>query len=66
MKILLNGDRTECADSCTVDELVANCGLPPASTLIEHNGSALHRREWSERKLAEDDRIEILRVAAGG
>jgi len=34
--------------------------------LIEHNGVALRRREWMKRTLNEGDRIEILRVAAGG
>jgi thiamine biosynthesis protein ThiS len=33
---------------------------------VEHNGSALRRREWATQKLQENDRVEILRVAAGG
>jgi thiamine biosynthesis protein ThiS len=40
--------------------------MPPQSVLIEHNGVALHRREWRQRALAEGDRIEIIRVVAGG
>jgi len=34
--------------------------------LIEHNGLALHRHEWPERSLGEGDRIELIRVVAGG
>jgi len=40
--------------------------LPPQSILVEHNGLALHRHEWPGRSLAEGDRIEFIRVVAGG
>jgi thiamine biosynthesis protein ThiS len=33
---------------------------------VEHNGLALPRREWRDRSLAEGDRIEFIRVVAGG
>ena len=47
-------------------ELVERYQLPPQTVLIEHNGLALHRREWRGRELHEGDRIEVLRVVAGG
>jgi thiamine biosynthesis protein ThiS len=34
--------------------------------LVEHNGLAVHRHEWAERLLAEGDRVELIRVVAGG
>jgi thiamine biosynthesis protein ThiS len=34
--------------------------------LIEHNAVALRQREWPEQSLAEGDRIEFVRVVAGG
>jgi thiamine biosynthesis protein ThiS len=34
--------------------------------LIEHNGLALHREEWNSRALREGDKIEFIRVVAGG
>jgi thiamine biosynthesis protein ThiS len=40
--------------------------LPPQSIVVEHNGLAVHRHEWPERPLAEGDRIEFIRVVAGG
>jgi len=66
MKILVNGEDTEARDVQTVEELVHKYQLQPQTTLIEHNGVALHRREWMKHALCEGDRIEILRVAAGG
>lgn len=66
MRISLNGEATDSRGAKTVDDLVQLIGLPPQNVLIEHNGLALHRREWSERSLADGDRIEIVRVVAGG
>ena len=66
MKILVNGEDAEARDVQTVEELVHKYQLQPQTTLIEHNGVALHRREWMKHTLSEGDRIEILRVAAGG
>ena len=66
MKIYLNGAAADCGSGATVAELIERHGLSPETTLVERNGIALHRREWAAEKLQENDRIEILRVAAGG
>ena len=66
MTIFVNGERVDSGDARTVDELVRRHGLSPEATLVEQNGVALRRREWPERGLQPEDRIEILRVAAGG
>ena len=66
MKILINGETRQFEEPKTITGLVANLGLEPKMVLIEHNGTALHRSEWSTCILSEGDRIEILQVAAGG
>ncbi len=66
MKIVLNGEPREIARATNIAELVAELALPAAATLVEHNGLALRREEWSQRPLAGDDRIEIVRIVAGG
>jgi len=66
MKISLNGETVDPCEAKTVAQLVDRYQLPPQSILVEHNGLALHRREWPERSLAEGDRIEFIRVVAGG
>lgn len=65
VSIHLNGTRRDTA-ATDVAALVAELGIDPRTVLVEHNGSALHRREWPETPLAESDRIEMLRVVAGG
>ncbi len=50
----------------TVAELVDELSSVPQALLIEHNRVALHRSQWEETRLAEEDQIEILRISAGG
>jgi thiamine biosynthesis protein ThiS len=66
MKILLNGEMREFEKTKTITDLVSALSLEPKVILIEHNGLALHRVEWSSCILSDGDCIEILQVAAGG
>jgi sulfur carrier protein len=66
MIISLNGEETKTRGATTIEELVARFDLPAQAILIEHNGLALHRHEWPNKSLAEGDRIEFIRVVAGG
>ena len=66
MRISLNGREADAGAAKTVAELMGHLELPSETVLIEHNGVALHRREWPKRALADGDRIEIVQVAAGG
>jgi len=64
--ILLNGERADARGVETIADLVERYQLPRQSVLVEYNGVALHRYEWPERLLAEGDRVEFVRVVAGG
>jgi sulfur carrier protein len=66
MKVWINGESTEINGAANIAELAARYGLQANAVLIEHNATALHQREWSERHLTEGDRIEFVRVVAGG
>jgi sulfur carrier protein len=66
MKISLNGEPVDTREAETIAELIDRYELPRQSILVEHNGLAVHRHEWAERSLAEGDRIEFIRVVAGG
>jgi sulfur carrier protein len=66
VKISLNGETADAHDAKTIAELIELYQLPPQSILVEHNGLAVHRREWSGRVLVEGDRVEFIRIAAGG
>lgn len=66
MKVWINGEPTEMNGVTSVADVALRYGLRPNTVLIEHNATALHQREWEERLLAEGDRIEFIRVVAGG
>jgi sulfur carrier protein len=66
MRISLNGKSVDSREAKTIAELIDRYELPPHSILVEHNGLAVHRHEWEERPLSEGDRIEFIRVVAGG
>ena len=66
MTISLNGESVDARDADTIADLMERYQLPPQSILVEHNGLAVHQHEWPKRSLAEGDRIEFVRVVAGG
>ncbi len=65
MTLQINGEAREIT-ARDVAELVVALGLVPAATLVEHNGLALRRDEWTQHFLREGDRLEIVRIVAGG
>jgi thiamine biosynthesis protein ThiS len=66
MTVILNGESRSVAEVTTIAALVRQLNLVPATLLIEHNGLALHREEWNSRALREGDKVEFIRVVAGG
>ena len=66
MTITINGEARQIARARNVAELIDELELPAPAILVEHNGLALRREEWPARLLAEGDRIELVRIVAGG
>jgi sulfur carrier protein len=65
MTLHLNGKELG-VSARNVEALVAELGLPLAAALVEHNGTALLRSEWLKTQLQDGDRLEIIRMVAGG
>ena len=66
MTIVVNGESRSMAGPTTISALVRELNLIPATLVIEHNGLALHREEWNSCALHDGDKIEFIRVVAGG
>ena len=66
IQVRLNGEPQTIPAGQPLPELIVSLGLPPQATLVEHNGQALFRADWAGVQLGEGDRLEILRVVAGG
>lgn len=63
--IQLNGESYSTTASSLVG-LLEELSLPLSTVLVEQNGLALLRHELEKAPLNEGDRIEILKVVAGG
>jgi thiamine biosynthesis protein ThiS len=63
--IRLNGTEHE-TSAGTISALLEELSLPPQTALVEHNGEPRTREEWKSAPLRDGDRVEVLRVAAGG
>lgn len=66
MTLIINGEKREEIQAKSVAELVVELGLPGPACLIEHNGVALRRSEWELAVLRDGERLEIIRIVAGG
>jgi len=66
IRLIVNGDPRDFVNSETIEQMVTELDLPKATVLVEHNGTALLRSDWPITPLAPNDRVEILRVSAGG
>ena len=65
--VWINGtSRSVPASTATVVELLAELGVPPQGTLVELNGVALFARDFATTPVGEGDRVELVRIAAGG
>ena len=66
MTVIANGQEMEAAAGCTIEAFLVAQKLPPRSVVVEHNGEAVAPSEFAQRKLAVGDRLEIVRIVAGG
>ncbi|MDB6019666.1 MAG: hypothetical protein JWR19_4155 [Pedosphaera sp.] len=51
---------------CTLEEFLVAQKLLPRSVVVEHNGDAVAPSEFARRALALGDRLEIVKIVAGG
>jgi thiamine biosynthesis protein ThiS len=64
--IFVNGRARQVGSAMTLGELADDYKLDPKQLLVELNGHTLLRGEWPARTLQHGDRVEFIRVVAGG
>ena len=64
--ILANGKRIAAELPCSIEAFLVAQKLLPRSVVVEHNGDAVAPSEFSHRQLASGDRLEIVKIVAGG
>ena len=66
MNVIVNGEEREVQEEATINCLLAELDLLNRPVLVEYNGTALFPRDFKGTKLKSEDRIELIRVVAGG
>ena len=64
--VIANGQPKEAAFPCSIEKFLLAQNLLPRSVVVEHNGQAISPSEFSMRQLAPGDRLEIVKIVAGG
>jgi len=64
--VIANGKQIEAKLPCSIEEFLEAQGLLPRSVVVEHNCEAVAPSEFSARELRAGDRLEIVKIVAGG
>ena len=64
--VTANGETVEAKLPCSIEEFLVARSLLPRSVVVEHNGEAVAPSEFRERRLQSGDRLEIVKIVAGG
>lgn len=64
--VIANGREQPGEFPCSIEQFLLAHQLLPRSVVVEHNGEAVAPSEFSKRQLTAGDRVEIVKIVAGG
>lgn len=64
--VIANGTPVEVRLPCSVQDFLLEQNLLPRSVVVEHNSEALAPSEFAARQLQAGDRLELVKIVAGG
>jgi len=64
--IVANGRPVPAQFPCSLEAFLLEQQLLPRSVVVELNGEAIAPSQFAQRHLSPDDRLEIVRIVAGG
>jgi thiamine biosynthesis protein ThiS len=65
-EVIANGRAVAAEFPISIEGFLRAQNLLPRSVVVEHNGEAVAPSEFSERQLRAGDRLEIVKIVAGG
>jgi thiamine biosynthesis protein ThiS len=65
-RVIANGISVDVQLPCTLAEFLTAQNLFPRGVVVEHNGEAVAPSEFPSRQIHAGDRLEIVKVVAGG
>lgn len=66
IEIHANGDSYQVENDCLIPEFLQQNNLEMEKVVVEYNGSPLTRDEAKKTRLTAGDKLEIVRIVAGG
>jgi thiamine biosynthesis protein ThiS len=64
--VIANGKPVAAQLPCSLEMFLVTQNLLPRSVVVEHNGEAVAPSEFSQRQVRAGDRLEIVKIVAGG
>jgi thiamine biosynthesis protein ThiS len=64
--VIANGNKVAAQLPCSLEKFLVAQNLLPRSVVVEHNGEAVAPSEFPQRQIRVGDRLEIVRIVAGG
>ena len=64
--VMANGQQVAAQLPTTLQAFLLSQNLLPRSVVVEHNGEAVAPSEFARREIQPGDRLEIVRIVAGG
>jgi len=65
-QVIANGKDVAAQVPCSLEEFLVAQQLLPRSVVVEHNGEAVAPSEFPRRRVQAGDRLEIVKIVAGG
>jgi thiamine biosynthesis protein ThiS len=65
-QVIANGKKVAAKVPCSIEAFLVAQKLLPRSVVVEHNGEAVAPSEFSGRQLNAGDKLEIVKIVAGG
>ncbi|HXU14770.1 MAG TPA: sulfur carrier protein ThiS [Terriglobales bacterium] len=66
MTLIINGENREFSGLQTLTDLIAELGMKSDRVAVELNRELIRRDRWSETKLCDGDKLEIVHFVGGG
>lgn len=66
MKLTINGEERQFNNASTLTDLIAELGMKPGRVAVELNRELVSRDRWTETRLTDGDKLEIVHFVGGG
>ncbi|GAB2735477.1 sulfur carrier protein ThiS [Salinifilum aidingensis] len=66
MRVVINGTGRDVAEAASLDDVLADYGVPERGVAVAVDGSVVPRADWARTRLADGASVEVLTAVQGG